>query len=190
MRVPDRIVDVFQTIASLRTELRDTLTLKWRFSHRETTAMTMTAMTLPPAPTIVARDRSLRTNTKSFQRSSDAETESQQPQLISPAGPMNQAWIDAQFYKPVVKIELPAVEAPIMLDSLVVTEAIPQPTAQRPTVMPQSIANLAKVIERKEEPTDGADPTSMPPTTPHMKPQKQLKTQSETKCTPDQRLGQ
>lgn len=73
--------------------------------------------------------------------------------LISPSGPMNHAWIDSQFFEdPIVKIELPAVDSPAMLDSLVVSEAIPQPTTERPTVMPQSIKNLAKVIERKEEP--------------------------------------
>ena len=179
MRVPDRIVDVFgtQDVATHHTaehQYAGKVLQPQRIHSADVNAMSFNLLNgdLLAAERIaskseIAADRAIGQNTlqvpANFMAEKTASTHYPVLTQLTAAAPpepekggtvdLNNQWIDSQFYEqPAVEVVLPVIDTPSILDSQVATEAIPQPTNEGPSVLPQSIANLAKVIARQEEP--------------------------------------
>ncbi|NND98051.1 MAG: hypothetical protein HKN47_12055, partial [Pirellulaceae bacterium] len=58
---------------------------------------------------------------------------------------------DSLSREPVIAIEMPAIDEPSVLDSPTIADAVPQPAEERHSVLPRSIAVLAKVLPRHSE---------------------------------------
>ncbi|NND98430.1 MAG: hypothetical protein HKN47_14005, partial [Pirellulaceae bacterium] len=79
------------------------------------------------------------------------------PHASSPLGSVARG-PDSLSREPVIAIEMPAIDEPSVLDSPTIADAVPQPAEERHSVLPRSIAVLAKVLPRHSEAAKTTEP--------------------------------